>query len=265
MAVKMTTEQHDHDKGFRHDRPRILSRRKALTALGGMGAILASTQSSLAACMPMPSETAGPFSADGAHGRNAEAINLLTREGVIREDLRPSFAGLTPVADGVPLSMEIKLVEAGESCAHLRGRPLYIWHCDAVGGYSIYTDADRNYLRGVGVTDANGTIRFTTIVPGCYDGRWPHIHFEVFDTPERMNSGRDSLLISQFALPEKVCRVTYQADDRYSNSLRNLDRVSLNRDLAFRDNNTTEMASQMMSVTGSVTEGFFGNITIGLA
>lgn len=261
----MTTEQHDHDKGFQHDRSRMMSRRAALSALGGMGVVLAGAQSSLAACLPMPSETAGPFPADGAYGRNAKAINVLTREGVIREDLRPSFSGLTPVAEGVPFSMEIKLVTAGESCTPLGGRALYLWHCDAVGGYSIYDDADRNYLRGVGITDATGTARFTTIVPGCYDGRWPHVHFEVFDSPDSMNSGRDSLLISQFALPEEMCRTVYQADDRYSNGIRALDRISLTRDLAFRDNNTAEMAAQMMSVTGSASDAFFGKISIGLA
>ena len=34
-------------------------------------------------------------------------------------------------------------------------------------------------LLGVQVTDANGRVTFTLIVPGCYPGRWPHIHFEV--------------------------------------------------------------------------------------
>ncbi|KXB53830.1 hypothetical protein HMPREF0307_01803 [Corynebacterium sp. DNF00584] len=29
------------------------------------------------------------------------------------------------------------------------------------------------WLRGVQVT-------FDSLVPGCYTGRWPHIHFEVF-------------------------------------------------------------------------------------
>lgn len=242
-----------------------MSRRRALSALGGMGAVLASAQSGLAACLPMPSETVGPFPADGAYGRNANAINVLTSEGVIREDLRPSFAGLTSTAKGVPLSMEIKLVSAGESCTPLGGRALYLWHCDAVGNYSIYDDAQSNNLRGVGITDATGTARFTTIVPGCYDGRWPHIHFEVFDSPETMNSGRDSLLISQFAFPEDMCRATYEADDHYTTGVRNLDRVSLTRDIAFRDNDSSQMQAQMMSVTGSTKDGFFGSITVGLA
>lgn len=261
----MTTHQHDHDKGFQHDRPRMMSRRAAMSVLGGMGAVVASAQSGLAACLPMPTETAGPYPADGAYGRNADALNVLTREGVIRNDIRPSFAGLTPHADGVPFALEITLVSAGDACAPLAGRALYIWHCDGAGIYSIYNDADANYLRGVGISDENGTVRFTTILPGCYDGRWPHIHFEVFDSPESMNSGRDSLLISQFALPEDVCRTTYATDSRYTNGIRNLDRLSLSRDLAFRDNNAAQMEAQMMSITGSVAEGFLGKITIGLA
>jgi protocatechuate 3,4-dioxygenase beta subunit len=33
----------------------------------------------------------------------------------------------------------------------------------------------------VQITDANGVVSFTSIFPGCYSGRWPHIHFEVFE------------------------------------------------------------------------------------
>ncbi|PRY74396.1 protocatechuate 3,4-dioxygenase beta subunit [Yoonia maritima] len=261
----MTTEQHDHDKGFQHDRSRWLSRRAALSTMAGVGAVLATPQSVLAACMALPPETAGPFPADGAHGRNASAINVLTSEGVIREDLRTSFAGLTPVAQGAPLSVEIRLVRAGENCTPLAGHALYLWHCDTVGYYSIYDEADRNYLRGVGITDADGVVRFTTIIPGCYDGRWPHMHFEVFDSPRNMNNGRDSLLISQFALPENVSRATYEADSRYSNGIKNLNRISLSQDIAFRDNASAAMAAQTLQMSGSPTSGFSGTITIGLA
>jgi protocatechuate 3,4-dioxygenase beta subunit len=28
--------------------------------------------------------------------------------------------------------------------------------------------------------DADGNLAFTTVFPGCYDGRMPHVHFEVY-------------------------------------------------------------------------------------
>ena len=63
------------------------------------------------------------------------------------------------------------------------GAAVYLWHCDADGNDSLYSNGvtGENYLRGVQEADANGQVHFTTIVPGCYAGRWPHIHFEVFD------------------------------------------------------------------------------------
>jgi len=38
---------------------------------------------------------------------------------------------------------------------------------------------DGTYLRGAQATDANGIVRFTTIYPGWYVGRTPHIHCKV--------------------------------------------------------------------------------------
>lgn len=45
----------------------------------------------------------------------------------------------------------------------------------------MYSDGvtGEGWLRGVQVADANGQVTFDTIVPGSYEGRWPHIHFEV--------------------------------------------------------------------------------------
>lgn len=41
---------------------------------------------------------------------------------------------------------------------------------------------DENYLRGVQAADEDGLIEFRTIFPGCYAGRWPHVHFEVYES-----------------------------------------------------------------------------------
>ena len=59
-----------------------------------------------------------------------------------------------------------------------------IWHCDALGVYSDVTDpgfstVGKKFLRGYQVTDANGTVQFTTNYPGWYQGRTVHIHFKV--------------------------------------------------------------------------------------
>ena len=137
--------------------------------------------SSNSSCGRIPSETAGPFPGDGSNG-----ANVLNQTGVVRSDIRSSFAGLSGSAAGVPLSIRLTLVSAS-TCAVLAGRAVYLWHCDALGRYSLYTSGvtNQNYLRGVQEADANGQVTFKTIYPGAYNGRWPHIHFEVFELNRR--------------------------------------------------------------------------------
>ena len=65
----------------------------------------------------------------------------------------------------MPATLEITLVDVGRACAPLGGMAVYVWHCDAEGIYSIYAAEDRNYLRGVGITDDQGRVRFTTVFP----------------------------------------------------------------------------------------------------
>ncbi len=40
--------------------------------------------------------------------------------------------------------------------------------------------APLNYLRGVQFTDSAGQVRFHTVFPACYPGRYPHLHVEIF-------------------------------------------------------------------------------------
>ena len=124
----------------------------------------------------IPQETAGPYPGDGSNGPN-----VLGLTGVVRSDIRSSFAGLSGTADGVPLTLVLTIVSSS-TCAPLAGQAVYLWHCDRPGRYSLYSSGvtNQNYLRGVQEADGSGVVTFTTIFPGCYAGRWPHIHFEVY-------------------------------------------------------------------------------------
>ncbi len=62
--------------------------------------------------------------------------------------------------------------------------------------------------------DADGRVHFTTIVPGCYSGRWPHIHFEVFDALSSVQQGAHSVKTSQLALTQEMAEVGYQDSRR---------------------------------------------------
>ena len=104
--------------------------------------------------------------------------------GVVRQDITSSFGTATATAEGVPLTFTLTLLDNANGCVPLAGAAVYAWHCDRDGQYSLYDSSltNENYLRGVQEADANGQVTFTSIFPGAYSGRWPHIHFEVFES-----------------------------------------------------------------------------------
>jgi len=65
------------------------------------------------ACSRIPEETAGPYPGDGSNG-----ANVLNQTGVVRQDIRSSFAGLSGSATGVPLVIQLTLVSASTLAAH---------------------------------------------------------------------------------------------------------------------------------------------------
>jgi protocatechuate 3,4-dioxygenase beta subunit len=128
---------------------------------------------------------------------------------------------------------------------------VYIWHSDRDGEYSLYGRPGQNYLRGVQVADATGAVRFTSIFPACYGRRWPHIHFEVFDSLQAAVTGQNARLTSEIALPQQACEQVYGSDPGYAASVRNLSRVTLASDDIFRDGWDAELAT----VTGDPASG----------
>ena len=167
----------------------------ATTAAGGIEG--GTTQAAAApSCMLVPEATEGPYYLD------------LTR---IRKDV-------TEGKPGVPLRLRTTVVNTADGCRPLRNVAVDIWHCDAVGVYSGFTEAsnqqggpppppdggqygppspppeeggpeawnagaeptdDTTFLRGVQLTDANGVAEFDTVYPGWYQGRALHMHLKV--------------------------------------------------------------------------------------
>jgi len=227
----------------------------ALAACGGRAGAQAAD-----ACRATPTETRGPFPADGSNGR-PRPLNVLALDGVVRRDIRPSFAGMSGRAEGVPIELELALArEAG--CSPSPGHAIYLWQNDAAGAYSLYNLPGENYLRGLQAADAQGRVRFTAIVPGCYGGRYPHCHFEVFASSEAALRGERPLLVSQLAFPAAECRAIYRDDARYGESLHNLERLPLDRDFVFGD---TGAAGQVVALRGDPARGYAGSARIVLA
>jgi protocatechuate 3,4-dioxygenase beta subunit len=283
----MSTHQHDeiedHDRGLSHDLPTIFTRRRALglmsaaglaTALAACGAD-GSSSSTTSQAPPgggpgggtssadvgdgeIPEETNGPYPADGTNG-----VNVLTESGIVRSDIRSSFGSGSATAAGVPLTLTLTVVDvssATDAGTPLEGAAVYVWHCDAAGGYSMYSDGleGENYLRGVQAADADGTVTFTSIFPAAYSGRWPHVHFEVYPTLEDATSASNRMRTSQLAFPESTCDEVYADTATYPDSARNMDRTPLDSDMVFSDGYSLQMAS----VTGSVSDGYTATLRV---
>jgi protocatechuate 3,4-dioxygenase beta subunit len=276
---------HDHDLGLVADLPMLLRRRRMLGLLAGAGLVSlvgcgsnggsssaaasatstatgsAATSGSAetsatasASCAEIPQETAGPYPGDGSNGPN-----VLAQSGVVRSDIRRSFGTASGVAEGVPLTIKLNVLDAGASCAALRGAAVYLWHCDREGRYSMYSQGvtGENYLRGVQETDDAGGVTFTSIFPAAYSGRWPHVHFEVYPSLAKAAASAERLTTSQLALPKDACDAVY-ATDGYSASIRNLAQTSLATDNVFRDGS----AAQLATVTGSVSAGYVTTLSV---
>jgi protocatechuate 3,4-dioxygenase beta subunit len=273
----------DH-RGLVYDVRTLIDRRRALGIFGGVA-----LTSLLAACSPQPTgavatpatadsatpnpsasatgaasapvqevpdETGGPFPADGSNG-----VNVLDDSGIVRSDIRSSFGSQSTVADGVPLTIALTVRDAATGAA-LAGRGVYLWHCDRDGRYSLYSQGaeSENYLRGVQETDAGGTVRFTSIYPACYSGRWPHIHFEVYDDLATAVASGPIVKTSQIALPAETNDLVY-ATSGYEQSVRNAQQVSLQSDNVFRDDGAIR---QLATMSGSVAGGYSASLTIGV-
>lgn len=258
------------DQGASFDVATLLTRRRVLSVVGlGAGAL------ALAACSggsdsssasdtasagtattsdgEIPQETNGPYPADGSNG-----VNILEESGIVRSDITTSLDG-SNTAEGVPLEFTFTVTDMAGGDVPFEGVAVYLWQCDANGEYSMYSEGleDETYLRGVQVTDANGEATFTTIVPGCYLGRWTHLHFEVYPDAESATTVENAIATSQVAFPQDMLDPIYELDT-YPGSADNLSQLTLETDNVFSDG----VDLQMGTFTGDATSGYVGSLAV---
>ena len=142
--------------------------RRGLLAGGAALTGLAAAASALAALVPTPRQTEGPFyPARLPLDADADLVQVAGRAQAAKGTVTHVF-GRVLTEDGRPM----------------RGVRVEIWQCDANGVYhhprDRLADADPNF-QGFGRTMAgeDGGYRFRTIRPVPYPGRTPHIHFAI--------------------------------------------------------------------------------------
>ena len=195
------------------------------------------TTGTTGSCTSTASETAGPFPTK-------------TPGSLVTNDI-------TSDRSGTKLTVKINIQNKNNSCTALANAIVDIWHCDAAGNYSEYGGSSMqstnyttaHFLRGRQTTDTNGLVTFTSIYPGWYSGRAPHIHVHIY------NSGGTSLLVTQIAFDQTVNNTVYAQGTYKSHGLQ--DTTNTN-DNVFSDGVTTELAS----FTGSVADGYVLTHTI---
>jgi len=279
----------DHDKGLAHDLD-TLGRRRVLLGTAGLAAATllsawgcggggdsttdtssssgsgnssgsSSSSGSSGTCAVSAEETQGPYPADGSNTMNGTVSNALALTGIVRSDITSSFGSMSGSAAGVPVTLALTLVDVNNSCAALDGYAVYVWHCSREGEYSLYGVTDQNWLRGVQATDSSGVATFTTIFPGCYSGRMPHIHIEVYRSETTATSYTNKLKTTQLAFPTDVCTTVYTTASGYASSETNFQQISFATDNVFSDGTGTEMST----VSGSVADGYTVALQIGIS
>lgn len=152
---------------------------------GGDLAAASTAAGRLGACVLTPELTQGPYYL------NDELIRRDIREG------RP----------GTRLELRLKVIDAN-SCEPIKNALVEVWHADAGGKYSGFASegtSGQDFLRGGTRTDSKGLARITTIYPGWYSGRTPHIHSKV-------HVGGDQVHVGQLFFKEAVSNEIYEKD-----------------------------------------------------
>jgi protocatechuate 3,4-dioxygenase beta subunit len=195
------------------------------------------------ACRVTPTEVEGPYPYPGG-----ELTNPLNR------------ADVTGGQTGVPLTLNLLVVNTSDSCNVVANARVDIWHCNKDGYYSGYSGqqgqlGSKNYtgetwLRGYQTTDDKGAVTFNTVYPGWYSGRATHIHFEVFVNNVLKKT-------AQFAFPEAISDAVHNNYGVGPNTTRNAQDGILG-------NSATDLANETPSLTGSIAAGYIGTYTFGI-
>lgn len=234
---------------------RGITRRAAIGTAGATGALLVLGRGALglgdggatttsyaqgSSCVLTPEKTEGPYFVD---------------ERLDRSDIRSNSDG-SGARDGIPLELKINVVRVDEDCGPAGGVVVDIWHADADG---LYSDVQQNgtvgqdFLRGLQVTDSDGSVTFKTIYPGWYMGRTIHIHFKVrtFESDGNSYEFTSQLFFADSTNSEVVSTDAY--DDRGSQDTTNS-----------QDNIYAGDTELLVALNGSPANGFTGETTVGL-
>lgn len=207
---------------------------------GKTNSVSLTVTSTSTSCHLIPTETDGPY----------PLYSVLSNSSMIR-------TAVNETKTGVPLTIELTLVNVNGGCAVIPDAYVYIWHCDKDGNYSGYNGYEgQTFCRGIYKTDATGKVTFTTIYPGWYTGRITHVHFQVYLTTL---SQTNVTATSQMAFPQDITTAVYNST-LYAAHGQNTSVTSFAQDNVFSDGTTYQMAT----MSGSIAAGYTAKLAVGI-
>jgi protocatechuate 3,4-dioxygenase beta subunit len=198
-----------------------------------------------------PQATEGPYFVDEMLNRSDIRVDPMDRS----------------IQQGIPLTVILHVYDVNEgTCIPIQGALVDVWHANASGAYSDVEQAGTagtKFLRGYQITDEDGTVQFTTIYPGWYQGRAVHLHFKI-----RMFEGSETTLefTSQFFFNDTITDQVYSQppySDRGPRDVRN------NQDGIFNGASTdglvqSNAGEHLMFNLTQQDQGYLGTFNIGL-
>lgn len=185
----------------------------------------------------------------------------LTPESPLRSDIREDVPG-------VPMRLQLRIVD-DIFCQPVKDAVVDVWQCNASGLYSgvpnIEFDREsfritdratdmrgKSFLRGHQITGDDGTVAFTSVFPGSYFPRLPHVHVRV-----QWRDVEWTTLDTQLFFSEEIEREVF-ATAPYSEH--SAGRVDLDGDLVLKgDSRIRDELTVAMSRDG---DGFVGRFEI---
>jgi protocatechuate 3,4-dioxygenase beta subunit len=216
----------------------VATRTPVASLFGSADAAAAGTCASLT-----PSKTIGPY---------------FVEEKLNRSDIRTDPA-TGAVTTGVPLVLNLALVNEDSGCEPFAGAQVDIWHADPSGKYSdesVEGTSGKKYLRGYQVTGSDGKVAFTTVYPGWYSGRTVHIHVRVRTFDSSGSATYDFL--TQMFFDDTLTDSVYQQAPYSTRGTRDTRNAA---DSIYG----SDGATLLLNVTSDGNGGYVGEFTFGLS
>ncbi|MFF0463888.1 intradiol ring-cleavage dioxygenase [Streptomyces mexicanus] len=272
-----------------------------MLALGGAaGAVALSGAGAVASAADRNAAGVGTLDAVKAAASASSACMSLTTEqieGPYYIDYELFRKNVVEDRTGIPLVLVLRAVDSS-TCEPLRNSAIEIWHCDASGVYSGYTQVgnggdtppgpppsgtptappdgpggggggghatptdDLTWLRGIQMTDHQGFVTFRTIFPGWYTGRAVHVHTKVHTGGSRTSDGYTggrTCHTGQFYFSEDSVKATMDIAPYSANTV---PRVPLDQDSIYPGTGTQGGLLKLVHDKRHIERGVIGHITM---